>query len=771
MRILLHIGLEQVGADIFQKALGQKRNRLMEHGVLVPHRLGAHNHTKLYMAITDPDHVDPLRFGRGYAEPAAQQALYDAVVADLERELQGRSPKTLLLTASQLGPSLHRRSELERLRGLLTAFSDDIQIVAHVDEPARLLARYYAHQVFNGRALTLEAELEMLGRGAWWDACLAQMPRINAHAGQFEETQGQPFWLDYSQLTAFWEQAFGAGSVRLRAYSQDRFNQDNLGREIVELLGLETGLGKLEPAASPDVPSAAWIARARQMNRLFLQILRQGDYKIPRKTWRDCLHAIAIDGDVIDPGDLAAISRHFEPANAQLRARFSDLATCLTPPPPTGRSWSEADAKYGYRPTQYLLALMHRIKSANKSEATSLSPKSKTLSPTASKVLSPQAMDILDRLRQSPFAPHNKIGRAPEDAPLPPYAPLSPDRFKPKGGNVIVGCMKNEAPYIVEWVAYHRAIGVDNFLIYTNGCSDGTDAILDRLQDLGYVQHRNNDQWKGKSPQQHALNRSLKEPVIKNADWIIHIDVDEFMNIRCGNGTLDDLFAAAPDATNFAVTWRLFGHNGVTRLADEFVIDQFDRCAPKFCPKPHTVWGFKTMFRNINAYQKISCHRPNKLRNSHRTRVKWVNGSGQDMTSEAIDNGWRNSRATIGYDLVQLNHYALRSAESFLIKRQRGRALHVDRSIGLNYWIRMDWCDHRDLTIKRNLPRLRAEYDRIMQDPALSQLHAKGLAWHRAKADELHNSPEFQELYEQALTLQLNADERAAFALTLDLES
>ena len=52
-------------------------------------------------------------------------------------------------------------------------------------------------------------------------------------------------------------------------------------------------------------------------------------------------------------------------------------------------------------------------------------------------------------------------------------------------GNVIVGCMKNEAPYIVEWVAYHRAMGVDNFLIYTNDCTDGTDELLDVLAEKG----------------------------------------------------------------------------------------------------------------------------------------------------------------------------------------------------------------------------------------------------------------------------------------------
>lgn len=247
--------------------------------------------------------------------------------------------------------------------------------------------------------------------------------------------------------------------------------------------------------------------------------------------------------------------------------------------------------------------------------------------------------------------------------------------------------------------------------------------------------------------------------------------MDEFINIRCDNGTLDDFFARVPDASNVAMTWRLFGHGGVTDLSDGFVIDQFEYCAPRFCPKPHTAWGFKTMFRNTGAYAKMSCHRPNKLNEALRDQVRWVNGSGQDMTREVAENGWRNSIKSIGYDLLQLNHYALRSAESFLIKRQRGRALHVDRAIGINYWIRMDWGDARDITIKRNMPRLRAEFDRMMQDDKLRGLHEQGLDWHRAKAAELHDMPEFRELYDQALTLKLTAAERVAYALALDMES
>jgi hypothetical protein len=364
------------------------------------------------------------------------------------------------------------------------------------------------------------------------------------------------------------------------------------------------------------------------------------------------------------------------------------------------------------------------------------------------------------------------LGHVDESALAAPFAPAPPRRL-PEGssGRVIIACMKNEAPYIVEWVAYHRAIGIDSFLIYTNDCDDGTDAILARLEELGVLEHRRNDDWSGKSPQQHALNRALSEPVVRDAEWILHIDVDEFVNVRCGNGTLDDFLARVPEATNVAMTWRLFGHGGVERLEDRFVIEQFTRCAPRFCPKPHTVWGFKTMFRNIGAYSKMSCHRPNKLAPGYEDRVRWVNGSGADITAEVARNGWRSSQKSVGYDLLQLNHYALRSAESFLIKRQRGRALHVDRAIGLNYWIRMDWDDATDVTIQRNLPRLRAEYDRLMADERLRRLHDAGLAWHRAKAEELRATPEFADLFAQALRTRLTGAERVAWSLALDMES
>ncbi|PJE29829.1 Glycosyl transferase family 2 [Pseudooceanicola antarcticus] len=784
MKIILHIGTEATSSEALQATLDVKRNQLLaKAGVLFPSSPGKRNHARLYMAMTDPDQVDPLRFNRGFITAERQATLQAALKADLEREITAAQPRVLLLSAGQLAGGLSRTSELERLRDLLRGFSDDISVVMHVGPQTEVMLRAYMLQLHEGRGRSLALEQAIPEGSDWRTACLSQMPEADPLRGIFPTIEAPLFWLDYEALQAHWESVFGPGSLSFRPHDAERFASEAVIDEIRDMLGTEDSLGRGEATPPRRLLNAPTLARARQMNSLLQAYLAPGTSILPRKLWSAFLGEVAIEGPEADPAALSAICARFAPGNARLVERHPALSAESLALPAPGAPWQEPDPLYGYRPSQYFMAMRWRIERATRAEragkiaeaqgidAAPATP-GEGLSETARAILPPGAVVQFDQLSRSPFAPHNNLGQLDETALLPPYSP-APPRSLPAGssGRVAVGCMKNEAPYILEWVAYHRAIGFDNFLIYTNGCTDGTDEILTRLMQLGVLEHRDNDGWQGNSPQQWALDCALEEPVIRDAEWIAHFDVDEFVNVRCGNGTLDDFFAHAPEATNIAMTWRLFGHNGVTQLSDEMVIAQFDHAAPKYCPKPHTAWGFKTMFRNIGAYQKISCHRTNKLRKGKAERVQWVNGSGQEITREVLKNGWRNSRKSIGYDLLQLNHYALRSAESYLIKRQRGRALHVDRSIGLNYWVRMDWSDHRDITIQRNIPRVRAEMERLLQDDQLRQLHRQGLDWHRAKAAELHAQPEFQDLYHKALALKLTETERAAYALALDVES
>jgi hypothetical protein len=93
------------------------------------------------------------------------------------------------------------------------------------------------------------------------------------------------------------------------------------------------------------------------------------------------------------------------------------------------------------------------------------------------------------------------------------------------------------------------------------------------------------------------------------------------------------------------------------------------------------------------------------------------------------------------YDVAQVNHYALRSAESFLVKRDRGRVNHVGQDMGADYWRRFDLAEVEDLSIRRyagDSARWRA---RLAGDAELADLHRAAANWHRARIAALRAVP------------------------------
>ncbi len=343
-----------------------------------------------------------------------------------------------------------------------------------------------------------------------------------------------------------------------------------------------------------------------------------------------------------------------------------------------------------------------------------------------------------------------------------PKAPPAVKRANPANfkndKTLIITTMKNEGPFILEWLAYHRAIGVTDFLVYTNDCTDGTDEMFDLLHAKGLLEHAENPyKQMHLKPQHAALQAASETAIVAKADWVICMDVDEFINIHVGDGTLKALFKAVPDATLISLTWRLFGNGDVAGFEDRPIIEQFDQCAPIICRKPHQAWGFKTLFRNLDHYKKFGVHRPKGLRPEYLDQITWVNGSGERMPDKMLRTGWRSSTNTVGYDLVTLNHYALRSAESFLVKRDRGRVNHVDRDQGLAYWFRMNHNAQTESSIASKLPLFHAEFARLMADPEIAAMHAKCVAAHRKRIAELMAADEYKTLYDEITGARLRA--------------
>lgn len=320
----------------------------------------------------------------------------------------------------------------------------------------------------------------------------------------------------------------------------------------------------------------------------------------------------------------------------------------------------------------------------------------------------------------------------------------------PKNRYTILSMMKDEGHCLLEWVAYHHLIGFDNICVYTNNCQDGTDDMLIRLQELGYCKHFRNDVPKGKKPQPHALWLAGKNKDVTDSEWVLTMDADEFVNIKLGDGTVQELVDAVPDdAEGIIITWRFYGSNDVLDWRPGLVIESYTHGAPDRFRKG---WGVKSMVRPFPD-MKFGIHRPSiKHKASKEGQVeallalKWVNGGGKPMTESFKKSGWRSTGPTLSYDFVEMNHYAVKSYEAYLLRRLRGNVNNKEDKYNASYFSIFDRNEQEPtVSAARHAPKVKALMDKMLKDKTLAALQDKALAYHAARVDQLRHTGEYDE--------------------------
>ena len=314
---------------------------------------------------------------------------------------------------------------------------------------------------------------------------------------------------------------------------------------------------------------------------------------------------------------------------------------------------------------------------------------------------------------------------------------------------MIVTTMRNEAPFILEWVAYHRSIGVTDFVVYTNDCDDGTVELLDALVDRGLITARIDNPFRTSAAgdwQRAALWDLQEGGLADDMDWLIPMDVDEYINIHVGEGHFSDLVRAVPDADMISMIWRLFGNNFIDTFEDRFITEQFDRAIHQDCTRPALAWGFKTAF-NPKAVQGVwSVHRPKKIEDQKGV-LNWYLGNGRKIDDKFFKAGWRVNRRSAGYDLVSLNHYAIRSSESYLVKKHRGRVNHTKEDQDIGYFFRMNHNVVQERSIQAKLSKAKAIFREMLEYDDLHKLHNAGVAYHRSRIKKLKDDPGYSLLF------------------------
>ena len=282
-----------------------------------------------------------------------------------------------------------------------------------------------------------------------------------------------------------------------------------------------------------------------------------------------------------------------------------------------------------------------------------------------------------------------------------------------------VAFTKNEGRFLLEWIAYHRSIGVTDFLIYTNDCEDESPALLDRLAEMGIVTHVPNPAQPGEQPQNKALNHAKHHPLVLSADYVLQIDPDEFLCVKTGGGSIGDLIATAPHADIICVQMRFFGDSGLDQLGDGLVIEQLTGASGEGFEENNIV---KSVARVGGPFRKITSNHMPGFEPDDGLHPRIFNGGGVEIPSKAYG-GKRFRTIPEAYRSManaQLNHYAVRTFSDYRAKKYRGTAANNDWKLTMDYWRMRNRNEAQDFSIQRRIPgakRLMAEW---LSDPTLA---------------------------------------------------
>lgn len=314
-----------------------------------------------------------------------------------------------------------------------------------------------------------------------------------------------------------------------------------------------------------------------------------------------------------------------------------------------------------------------------------------------------------------------------------------PDETVMAGKTVLMSSFRNEAPFVLEFVAHHKVAGFDEILIASNDCTDGTAEILDALDAMGVIRHLPCKPPPKVTAQHHAYAQIRRRFGVDAAAWLMILDADELLNIHVGRGRVADLILAqAPETDLILINWAVFGAGGHRAWADE-------PSSRRFTQRLRTVSGVglvKSLFRRPAAWKAFSNHHPYEHQPGAPLQVSFAGGLWvEEMPAEHIEFGTlRTVKPRVdSFRLAQINHYITRTADSFALRRDRGRGAAPkgkanDRHTE-EYFHRMSSGNVADDTILRYADEVAALIDHYRQNPRLAAALEAGLRLYQVEID------------------------------------
>lgn len=225
---------------------------------------------------------------------------------------------------------------------------------------------------------------------------------------------------------------------------------------------------------------------------------------------------------------------------------------------------------------------------------------------------------------------------------------------------------RDEAPYLKEWIEFHKLVGVEHFYLYNNLSVDNYDVVLQPYIESGEVEVIQwpyvSDSWEHwlYTVQANAYKDCIFSAKSK-VKWLAIIDIDEFLTPISSN-TIPEILKEYESFAGVGFNWKLFGHSGLLELEpNKLMIESLVMTAVHDRP---THFGVKSIVRP--EYVK-DCHHPHYV--CYENGFYHVNSNKEAcIDSRGVTNG-------VYYDRLVVNHYWSRTGNWLYKKLQRWQPL------------------------------------------------------------------------------------------------
>lgn len=258
----------------------------------------------------------------------------------------------------------------------------------------------------------------------------------------------------------------------------------------------------------------------------------------------------------------------------------------------------------------------------------------------------------------------------------------------------LCGIFQDEAPYLAEWIEFHRLVGVEHFYLFNNYSTDNYKEVLAPYIKRGIVElhdwpYPNGTIREWRSTQIASYNRGIKLAKHK-AKWLIFIDTDEFLFPTTGSSILNEL-KSFEKYGGVSVNWLMFGSSGINKIPSSMLQTE------ALTWRAEDLYGF-----NYNTKSIVRPERVKECRNAHCFYYLKPYTS-VNMAREHFDN---KVSPSVAIDSLRINHYWTRD-EDYFYNQKVPRHERWGENFGSSYKILMNLHVVEDLTIQRFIPQLR----------------------------------------------------------------